>query len=161
VRTDRNIVTGEMLDDFHLVVAALELDHHCATFLHQPHGVIECLSRFGVAHERHVRDKKCSPQATGHRARVIDNVIDSDRHSRVVPLDYHAERITNQDQVRPGRIDQDGIARVVGGEAGNRLTVFFHLAQGGDINRGLRHAALFKLGVHEVRPVRRAPLLRD
>ena len=54
VRAHGNVVTREVLDNFYLIVATFELDHHCATFLHEAHGIVERLARFGVTHERHI-----------------------------------------------------------------------------------------------------------
>ena len=52
-------------------------------------------------------------------------------------------------EVRSRRIDECCKARVVCCQAGDRLAVGLHRAQGRDINRRLRHAPLFKLGIHE------------
>ncbi len=91
MRTHGNIVTSEVLDDFHLVVATFELDHHRPAFLHQAHRIVERLARFGVTHERHICDQERAAQSARNYLAVIDDVIDGHRHRRVVTLDNHAE----------------------------------------------------------------------
>ena len=125
MRADGDVVAGEELDDVDLPGAALELDHLGAAFLHQPHGVRERQLARGVAHERQVGHQERAPQAPRHRAAVVDDVVHRDRHGRVVALDHHAERVTDQHDVGARLVDQRREARVVAGEAGDLLALAF------------------------------------
>ena len=127
VSTNRNVVIRKMFDDFKLATAALELDHHRTTLLHQSHRVVERLRRVGITHERHVSDEKCMAQASRDRLRVVHNVVNGYRHCRIVSLHDHAERIANEYNVGTGRIDQGREAGIVSCQTGYRLTVLFHL----------------------------------
>ena len=90
-------------------------------------------------------------------ARMVDDVVDSDRHRRVVALDHHAERVAYQDEIGTGRVDQCRIAGVVGRQARDRRAVGSHLPEGRDVDRGPFHTALFELRIHSGKPM---PLLR-
>ena len=126
VRTNRNIMVGEMFNNIELAATALELDHHRATLLHKAHRVVERLRRVCIAHERHVSDEKCMAQASCNCSRVVHDVINRYRHCRIVSLYNHAERIANEHNVGTGRIDQGREARVVSSQTGYWLTVLFH-----------------------------------
>ncbi len=154
MRAHRYVVTSEVRDDLHLVVTTLELDHHGPALLHQAHRVLERLRRIAVAHERHIRDKEGPPQSPVHVATVIDHVFDRDRNRRVVSLDDHSQRVTDQHQVGSRRVNEQRETGIVGGQAGDRLAFVLHASQGGDIDRRLCHAALFKLRIHVKLPVR-------
>ena len=84
-------MTRQVCNDVHLVVTPLKLHHHGTAFLHKPNRVFQRLTRLGVAHEWHVRYQERTPQATCHRLRMIDNIIDRDRHRCVVSLNNHAQ----------------------------------------------------------------------
>ena len=73
-----------------------------------------------------IRNARRRPRATHG---VIDHVLDGDRHRRVVPLDDHAERVADEHDVGAGEIDELREARVVRGEARDRLARLLHLAQ--------------------------------
>ena len=148
VRANRNIVSGKMRNDLNLIVPAFQLDHHRTALLHKPDCVVERHTGLGVTHEGHIGDQKGAPKTASNGPRVINDVVNGDRHSCVVTLDYHSQRITHQNEIGSGRINQYRIARVVGSETGNRLTFLLHLLQSGDVDGRLRHAALFKLCVH-------------
>ncbi len=148
VRAHGNIVTGQVFDNLHLVIATFEFDHHRTTVLHQANRVVERLVRLRVTHERHVGDEKRAPQAARNGPAVINDVIHGYRHRRIVPLDNHAERISDEHKVGARRIDQHRETGIVGRQAGDRVAIVFHFAQCRDIDRWLRHAALFELGVH-------------
>ena len=79
---------------------------------------------------------------------VINDVFDRNRNGRVMPLDDHSQRISNQHEVRARLIHQLCKARIIGGQARNRIAVQFHSGQRRYIHRRLSHAALFKLFVH-------------
>ena len=119
----------QKLDDLDLAGAAFELDHLRAAFLHQAHGVLERLLARGVGHERHVGHQERAVQPLRDRAAVIDDVLQRDRHGRVVTLDHHAERIADQHQVDAGVVDERREARVVSGDAGDLLALRLHAAR--------------------------------
>ena len=149
VRADRDVVPGQVLDDLDLPFPAFQLDHHRSAFLHQAHGVVERLRGIGVTHERHVRHQERAPEPAGDRARVVDDVGDRHGHRRVVTLDDHAERIPYQHQVGAGQVDELREACVIGGETGDRFARRLHVPQRRHVDGRLRHAALFKLRIHD------------
>ena len=121
VRAERNVLAREVLDDADLAAPDLELDHHRAAFLHQPNGVVERLLARRVAHERHVDHEERTPQTARHAAAVIDDVVDRDGHRRVETLNDHAEAVADEHDVGAGHVDELREARVVRGQARNRL----------------------------------------
>jgi len=146
---DGNVMAGKVPDNLDLTCTAFELDHHRATFLHQAHRVVECLTRVGIAHERHVGNEEGVPQAASDGPRVIDNIVDSYRYRRIVTLNHHAERVANEHEVRAGGIDQRCVTRIVSRQASDRLTILFHFSQCRDIDRRLGHTPLFELCIHK------------
>jgi hypothetical protein len=121
--------TREELDDLGLARSSLELDHLRAAFLHEPHGVLQRLLARRVRHERHVGHLERPEQSFGDRLGVIDDVIERDRHGRVVPLDHHAERVADQHDVDAGLVGQRGIARVIARDARDLLAARLHPGQ--------------------------------
>jgi hypothetical protein len=79
---------------------------------------------------------------------VIDDVVERDRHRRIVALDHHAERIADEHDIDAGLVDQRGVARVVGGQARDLLAVRLHLAERGDVDRRTRRIAELELRIH-------------
>jgi hypothetical protein len=129
MRAHGNIVARQVLHDFDLQAAALELDD-AGALLHQPDRIGECLILRGIAHEGQIAHQKRPLQPARHGPRVIDHVIHRDRHRSVVTLDHHAERIPGQHDVDAGIIDQLREACVIGRKAGDALPLLTHLGQG-------------------------------
>ena len=150
MRAHRYVVPGQVLHDFDLPRATFEFDHHGAAILHQAHGILERLGGIRIAHERHVRQQERTPQAPRNITCMVNHVGHRHWHGRIVPLDDHAQRITHQHEIRAAGIDQCSITGVVRCQAGNWHAALFHFTQGSDIDRRLRHAALFELCVHAV-----------
>src|SRR5438552_12999125 len=73
-----------------------------------------------------------------HDAAVIDHLIHRDRQGRVVPLDDHAERISDEENLDSGAIEEAGEGGVVGREHRDALAGLLHLAESidGDLLQG-------------------------
>ena len=148
MRADGDVVTGQELDDAHLLRAALELHHARTALLHQAHGILQCLLRRGIAHERQIGDEERPVQAARHGPRVIDHVVDRDRHRGVVSLDHHAERVADQHQIDAGLIEQHRKTGVVTGERGDGLAVLAHAPQRRQRDGGSGGIPQLQLRVH-------------
>ena len=63
-------------------------------------------------------------------------------------LHDHADGVPDQNQIRPCPVHEKGETRVVGRNAGDRLTRVPHRAQCRDVHRGFRQVTLLQLLVH-------------
>jgi hypothetical protein len=68
-------------------------------------------------------------------------------------LNYHAEAVADEHDVRARHVDELREARVVRRETSDRLACLAHLAQRADVDGRRLHAALLQLLVHvDLRP---------
>ena len=112
--------------------AALELDHLRARS-HQPRRAGVCLFRARlVASERHVGDHECRARARGDAARVIDHLVERDWQRRRISTNDHAQRVSDEQRVDAGAIEQHGEARVIAGEHRDLLSLACHGREAGD-----------------------------
>jgi hypothetical protein len=148
VRADGDVVAGEKFDDLDLPGATFELDHLGPALLHEPHGVLQRLLARGVRHERHVGHQERAQQAPRHGLAVIDDVIERDGHGRVVALDHHAERVTDQHDVGARFVHERGEAGVVTGETRDFLALGLHAAERSDVDGRAGRVPQLELCVH-------------
>ena len=110
---------------------AFEFDY-LRPLTHQDGGVFQALRLGVITHERQVRHQQRTVIATAHTADVIGGVLDGNRQTAVMPLDHHAEGITDQQNLDPGPAGGKCAAIVIYGQRGEFFTGGFHSAEGAD-----------------------------
>ena len=121
--------------------AALDLDRRGAG-LQQAAGVAHrLLDAHLIGHERHVGHDERARGAAGHRARVVQHVVERDRQRVLVAEHDHAHRVADEQHVDAGAVEKPRHRGVVGGEHGNLLAAPFPLAQVGHAYFGVAHGS--------------------
>ena len=116
---------------------ALQLDAVGPGFLHDPAGCHESLLGIQlIGHEGQVSDDHRVRRAAPHRLDVVDDFVEGDGVGVLEPLDDHAERVSDEDQLRRRLVHQARHRVVVDGDHGDLLPAPLRLAEGGD--RALR-----------------------
>ena len=108
--------------------AALQFDHLRAG-AHEPCGVLQGLCLGGIAHEGHVPNQESPTIAALHATDVIDHIFHGHRQSAVVPLQDHAKRIADQNDIYAGLTQKLAKTGVIGGQAGELLLPLLHFLQ--------------------------------
>ena len=129
----RNADAAEALDQFTILSAAFELDRFGLPFFDKPSGVAHGLIEIGlIRHKRQIADHHRTTtrryDAARHRLTVIDHVIHR-RGRCFLALDDHPERISDEENVRPGLIAETEQAKVIRREHGNSFALLLHFAQ--------------------------------
>jgi len=115
------------LDGACAALAALELDRLGLALLHQPAGVGQRLLRGDlVGHEGQIDGEVGALQPSRHAGSVVDHVFEGDAQGVGVALDHHAQAVTHQHHVHPGRVGQAGHGVVIGGDHHDFLVVGLH-----------------------------------
>lgn len=83
-----------------------------------------------------------APTGAADHLGVIDHLIHGDRQRRLVTLDDHRQRVTHQDHIDAGRVQQLGGWEVVGGQHGDPLAAIPHPLQASGRDSGWRARAL-------------------
>ena len=118
MRTDRQPLLRQAANDFDLLLGSLKFDHLCATLLHQPRSVGLRHGHVAATHVRQVADQQGAPNATGNALRVVDHVVHRHRPGGAMPLDDHAKRIADQDELDSACIQYARERCVVSRQAG-------------------------------------------
>ena len=75
------------------------------------------------------RPEQALDNAARHGPTVINHVIHGNRNSGFLTLEDHAERISDQEDIDAGIIQQPSKARIIGGQTGDLLARPFHVLQ--------------------------------
>ena len=122
---------------------ALDLNGRRPPLLDEPAGVGHgLLGGEMIREERHVAHDQGSPGGPGDRLRVIDHLVHRHRKRVFVAEEDHAEGISDEKEVRAGRV-QDGSDGVIVGREGHDLAGALAGPEEGD-----RHSGGLLLGGH-------------
>ena len=134
----------ESRDGLGHVNAALELHALGAAFLDHAAGIGDGVcDRDLVGEKRHVADEQSALAAARDHARVVDHLVHGDAEGVVVALHHHAERVTDQQQIRAGTIGDAREREVVRGQHRELALAF-----GGEHARN-SHLGFFETSRHE------------
>lgn len=111
---DRDASFGEPLDLWRHLESSLKFDRGDLCLLHEAGGSEVGLLRGGsVGADRQVADDQCALDALGDRPGKRDQLVDSHWEGRRVAVDVVGGRVTDQDGVDAGFVEDLGRVRVV------------------------------------------------
>jgi hypothetical protein len=138
----RDARIGEALHGRSERSAAFEFDGLGEAFLEQAAGVAQAsFDADLVAQERHVADHHGALHGATDELAVVDHLVHRHRHRGVAALHDGGHRVTDEDDIDAGAVEQAREQVVVGGQRRDALTLRLHRAQRGgrDLRTGGAH----------------------